>query len=489
MYRYLSVALTVLLVASAGAGRLVRLRGMDYEGALTLQAEGYKVAAGNLIEHWVDVMISDESEATMLTRYSDDVKVLPREFAELLPENSRDAGYYYSPGENWTFWCTLAEDHSDLADTPMTIGQSYEGRDIYMIKMTSGSGPPDKPALYYSSLIHAREPGGNSVLIDFATWLADNYNSDTRATFILDNAEVYFVPIANPDGYEYNMPGGGNQRKNMNWTNGDGIDLNRNWEHKWGYDDQGSSPDPYDETYRGTSPASEVETQEQRDFMNDVAPIAALHYHTYGGYLLYPWGYVNQPTPDQSTFESWAAHMTMYNGYEYGRAGQVLYPVNGEQCDYSYSDTLGSPSILAMTPEVADNGFWGGQNDTTLIEEFCEDCRWMNIIIAMNALEYVGVETPPSFEARPMLFVGAIAPNPVSTAMSFDVRAQVGTNVEATIFDLCGRKVANLDLGRVADAGVQAVNWSVPEDLSSGVYMLRVENGGDAVERRFTVLK
>ena len=57
-------------------------------------------------------------------------------------------------------------------------------------------------------------------------------------------------------------------RKNLRDNNGDGeitaddgVDLNRNFADKWGYDNEGSSPDPASETYRGTAPASEPETR------------------------------------------------------------------------------------------------------------------------------------------------------------------------------------------------------------------------------------
>ena len=489
MTKYLCIALLLTMAVSASADRLVRIAGIDSETPLQLLADGYDVTAGNIRQGWVDVYVEDESAASILTRYGSDVRVLPRERGELLPENSRDAGYYYSPEENWSFWCNLAISYPDLVDTPVSIGQSYENRDIYAITMTSSSGPADKPDLYFSALIHGREPGANSVVIDYAQWLADEYGSDTMATFILDNSVVHFVPVANPDAYEYNMPGGGNQRKNMNWTEADGIDLNRNWPYKWGYDDSGSSGYPGDQTYRGTAPASEPETQVQMDYIDDIAPLAAMNYHTYGGYLLYPWGYENIPTPDQATFESWAAQMTQYNGYEYGRAGQVLYPVNGEQNDYCYSDTAGSPSVMAMTPEVDDYNFWGSQNDSTKIAEFCEECRYMNIMICMFALDMVGIEGAESYTIEPSLFLGSIHPNPVPAgAMQFGVTAPAGQPVSLELYDMAGRRAA--DMGSVEGSGnPMSVFRAVPDDLPSGVYMLVAEGAGQVRQQRVTVLR
>lgn len=492
MTKLLCVSLALIMAASVSAKRLARITGIDSETPLRLVAEGYDVTAGNIREGWVDVYVEDETEMNVLTRYGSDVRMLPREWGELLPENSRDAGYFYDLEENWSFWCDLAVSYPDLADTPVIIGQSYENRDIYTITMTSSGGPADKPTLYFSALIHAREPSGNSILIDYAQWLADEYGSDTMATFILDNAEVHFLPIANPDGYQYNMPGGGYHRKNMNFSDpvpSDGIDLNRNWPYKWAYDDVGSSGNPYDATYRGESPASEDETQVQMDYIDDIAPIAAMNYHSYGGYLLYPWGYENIPTPDQTTFESWAAQMTQYNGYDYGRAGQILYTVNGEQNDYCYSDTAGSPSVIAMTPEVNNGGFWGGQNDSTLIEEFCEECRYMNIMISMFALDMVGIEGAEGYAIEPSLFLGSVHPNPVPAgAMQFGVTAPTGQPVSLELFDMAGRRAA--ELGTVQGSGSpMSVVRTVPEGLPSGVYMLVATGGEQVRQQRLTVLR
>ncbi|MFO7950538.1 MAG: M14 family zinc carboxypeptidase [Candidatus Fermentibacteraceae bacterium] len=492
MTKYLCIALLLIMAVSASADRLVRIAGIDSETPLRLLADGYDVTAGNIRQGWVDVYVEDESAASILTRYGSDVRVLPREWGELLPENSRDAGYFYDLEENWSFWCDLAVSHPDLADTPVVIGQSYENRDIYTITMTSSSGPADKPTLYFSALIHAREPSGNSVLIDYAQWLADEYGSDTMATFILDNAEVHFLPISNPDGYQENMPGGGMHRKNMNFSDpvpSSGIDLNRNWPYKWAYDDVGSSGDPYDETYRGESPASEPETQVQMDYIDDIAPLAAMNYHSYGGYLLYPWGYNNTPTPDQTTFEGWAAQMTQYNEYDYGRAGQILYVVNGEQNDYCYSDSAGSPSVIAMTPEINNGGFWGGQSDTTAIEEFCEECRYMNIMICMNALDMVGIEGAESYTIEPSLFLGSVHPNPVPAgALQFGVTAPAGQPVSLELYDMAGRRAA--DLGSVEGSGnPTSVYRAVPDGLPSGVYMLVAEGDGQVRQQRVTLLR
>ena len=477
----------IIFIPAVSADRLVRVHDVIPGTVQQLLCDGYDVANVNIRLGYADLMIPEREVDQLSLRFTD-YELLPREWGELLPENAKSVGYYYSPEENWLFWCTLAASYTDLVDTPVTIGQSYQSRDIYMIKMTSPAGSGYKPPIYFSSLIHGREPGSNSVLIDFAMWLTSNYDGgDTMAAWILDNTTVYFVPIANPDGYEYNMPNGGNQRKNMNWTEGDGVDLNRNWGYMWGYDDYGSSGNPWDQTYRGTEAFSEPETQVQRDFITAIQPIAAMNYHTYGGLLIYPWGYINSPTPDQSTFEAWGAAMTSYNGYEYGRAGEIIYMVNGEQNDWCYGGNS-MQGILAFTPEVDDNGFWGGQNDTTLIEEFCAECRYMNIWLCMTAPGYVGIGEDEGVSIEPILSLGAVYPNPVVSSAVFTLTAPGSTGVNVIVYDISGRVVYNIN-GEFL-SGENTVIWDVTDDIAAGVYILRAtDSNGFTASRRFTVLK
>ena len=77
---------------------------------------------------------------------------------------------------------------------------------------------------------------------------------------MLKDRELWFVIVANPDGYQYTFDVERLWRKNLRDNDGDGeitvadgVDPNRNFNEHWGYDDEGSSPDPTDETYRGPS--------------------------------------------------------------------------------------------------------------------------------------------------------------------------------------------------------------------------------------------
>lgn len=474
MSRVFLWALVLLLPAVMNADRLIRIPAQTDSDFSLVQSLGYEITSGSRTQGFVDIMVSDRYVDETMLRFAD-ARLLPLEWSQPVLDQSRNEfGYYYGPNENNAFWATLAAGN-DMVDTPVTYGTSFEGRSMYYVRMTNaGSGAP---AIMFDALIHGREPGGNSVVIDFAQWLSTEYGSDTMATFILDNAQIYFVPMVNIDAYYENLPSGGaDQRKNMNFTTpvaSDGIDLNRNWGYMWGYDDVGSSPSPYSATYRGSAAFSEPETQALRDLIEDLMPIGGFNYHTYGGYFLYPWGYNNQPTPDQALFQGWGAQMAGPIGYAYGRSGQILYNVNGEACDWEY----GQHGLYFITPEVDDNGFWGSQNDTTLIVTNNLECRSMNKLLCMNLLAMTGVSAETSTgveDIAPGLLIGE---NPVKSVLSYSVTGM--ENAAVSILDISGRTVAAPDNG----------TWVVPSGLVNGVYFLRADNGSASVTERFTVVR
>ncbi|HMP31616.1 MAG TPA: M14 family zinc carboxypeptidase, partial [Saprospiraceae bacterium] len=88
--------------------------------------------------------------------------------------------------------------------------------------------------------------------------------------------------------------GGGMWRKNA-YKNAAGtvvgVDLNRNYGYKWGYDNEGSSINPASETYRGPSAFSEPETQAMSSFVTDHNFKLCLNFHSHGNFLIHPWGH------------------------------------------------------------------------------------------------------------------------------------------------------------------------------------------------------
>jgi hypothetical protein len=200
-------------------------------------------------------------------------------------------------------------------------------------------------------------------------YLLEHYNTDANIHYLLDHVELYFIPCVNPDGYIYNQTtnpnGGGLWRKNRHNNNDGtyGIDINRNYGFQWGYDNQGSSPNTNSETYRGTSAFSEAETQMVRDFDEAHDFRIVLNYHTYGGDIVFPWGYQPVPMPDSAFYNKACVLLTSENRAIYGTGDiTVGYNTNGDADDWGYGEQVAKNKIFSMTPEVGAS-FWAPSSE------------------------------------------------------------------------------------------------------------------------------
>ena len=287
-------------------------------------------------------------------------------------------GYWTAAEVKMKLDALVANDAQDLVAAKIdTLGYSLQGRPIWGLRIKHAvAGTDTRPVVFYSALIHSREPEGMQAMFWFIDDLLGKYGADPMATWVLEQRQLYIVPIVNPDGYAvtesvYTSSAGtefGFWRKNLSDNDsdgvlddpGDGVDLNRNFGFKWGIDDFGSSPDPTTETYRGSSAFSEPETRAVRDAIIALQPATGFAFHTYSDLLLHPWGYTNDATPDLAAFREWGDLLSRDNGYLHGNSPAVLYTVNGEFNDWVYGDTLAKARGYTWTPEIgSDNdGFW-----------------------------------------------------------------------------------------------------------------------------------
>ena len=175
-----------------------------------------------------------------------------------------------------------AASHPRIAQLQV-IGQSVNGQDITAVRVTAHPNrvkPGKRPTTVYVGAQHAREWITPEMVRRLLDHVLDNYGTDRGITKLVNENELWFIPVANPDGYDFSFEDGQRlQRKNIRDNNGDGtftpgegVDLNRNSATRWGYDNEGSSPNPNSDTYRGPSPASEPETQALDNLFRRITP-------------------------------------------------------------------------------------------------------------------------------------------------------------------------------------------------------------------------
>lgn len=113
---------------------------------------------------------------------------------------------------SFSFWWIIINDFSnsqiidyieDLAKshgryvTPISIGKSYEGRDIVGVRFSTGGA--DKPILLLDAGIHAREWIAPTTALYAIHQLARNASN----IHYFKGIDIVIIPVLNPDGYEF----------------------------------------------------------------------------------------------------------------------------------------------------------------------------------------------------------------------------------------------------------------------------------------------
>jgi hypothetical protein len=325
-----------------------------------------------------------------------------------------------------------------------TIGRSIQKRPLLVMRLTNEMIHDDKPQVLFVATHHAREWVATEMAMRLIKYLTANYGIDARVTDLLDTVEVWIMPVGNPDGYQYTFTNERLWRKNLRDNDGDreitladGVDPNRNFDSHWGYDDEGSSPVPTDQTYRGTAPNSEPEVQALVDFVQDNDFKFILSYHTYLDLILYPWSWQWGTTSlDDPIFVAQAgtdANPAIYDsiadkGYNPGVAAD-LYITNGDFVDWAYYE-MGIPAQLV---ELTDGYDFRFPDDESMVQTVFEDNLEFALSYAESArdpahpVSPVGIttedvyHTPLAVSNGPDQIVEVLARKELSLTLHYDI--------------------------------------------------------------------
>ena len=239
--------------------------------------------------------------------------------------------------------------------------------DIWALKISDNVEiEEDEPNILYDGEHHAREPISMEMVMKIIYHIVNNYGSDTQITNDVNNKQIWFVPLINPNGHKLvwdqtNYWWRKNIRdNNQNGTiysgnttdNQDGVDPNRNYGFEWG--DVGTTDEWTGETYHGPNAFSEPNIQAMRDLVCAHNFVAAISYHSYSELVLFPLGYQNNTiAPDHDALEDLAVQMantipSLDGGHYTPQESWQLYPCMGTSDDYYY----GSRGIFAFTIEL-----------------------------------------------------------------------------------------------------------------------------------------
>jgi len=288
---------------------------------------------------------------------------------------------------------------------PITIGTTYQGRPIQGIEFSEDVNAKDdgKPTYFVVGNHHAREWPSSEMNMELMLYLADKYGDadaeGARVTRILQNVRIIVVPVLNVDGFvasrgesaaqatigaipdpedETGLNGlaepvllGGAfayRRKNCDGavTNANegvnaaarnapcyyqyGVDPNRNYGFDWG--GPGASTDPTTQTYRGTGPWSEPETQAVWRLSQSRPVTVLLTLHTVAALVLRSPGLkTNGLAPDETLLKELGDKIGSNTGYK-SQYGWQLYDTTGTTEDWNY----GAAGTMGYTIELGPSG-------------------------------------------------------------------------------------------------------------------------------------
>jgi hypothetical protein len=331
-----------------------------------------------------DYLIADvtEEELELIRQEGYEVQVLYRSTEEFLAAYGKplvyggEAGLFHSYAEVEQELHDMAAAYPEVAKV-YDIGDSHEGREIWALKISDNVEKDEKrePDILFLGGIHAREWIAVEPPMYLAHFLVENYDTDPQVKDLVDNGEIWIVPMVNPDGHQYSITVDRMWRKNRRYNGISGcygVDLNRNFGYKWG--EAGTSSNPCSDIYRGPSPFSEPEIQAIRDLGLEQRFNIAITYHSYGEIIYYPWAYTNNPAPDEPTLADLAGDMAVAISAVRGKDYEVSQcPLAAGSSDDWVYGLFGVPSFgiemdtTFLTPESEIIPVWEDQKPVCLL--------------------------------------------------------------------------------------------------------------------------
>lgn len=315
-------------------------------------------------------------------------------FAVVIPEAGPVPDYVY---RNFTTIIDILFDieanYPEIAKV-YDVGDSWETtqgiaeRDILAIKISDNVlVDEDEPEVLIMSLHHAREWVTSELVTELVTNMTSHYGVDDRISWLVDNREIWIIPVVNPDGLEFALEFDSTWRKNRRLISEGiyGVDLNRNYNGsengdplgEWG--GAGTSDNPSNYLYCGEYAFSEPETQAIRDLAYAHDFQIAFDIHSYSELVMWPWGYTTNKTTDDASLVSIGTQLAAINGYTADQS-VGLYPTTGDSLDWLY----GGADVYSILFEIGreyqptrEDEVWGiiNENIPALVQgiEFAGD--------------------------------------------------------------------------------------------------------------------
>lgn len=346
--------------------------------------------------------------------------------------NSSNSYVYYNYEKMIILFNDLKINYSSIMSL-QSISKTYEGRDLWMVKLSDNvSKDEEEPGILLLGAHHGNEKPSYEVLIYFIKYMVENYykentdddkdgliNEDNIDGFdndndglvdedpsedlvreILNNTQIFLVPMVNPDGVEFGLDG---SRKNRVPNHGPfgfkkevtsyGVNLNRNYGYDWIY--YYLFPFNYNllinmndksYNYRGSKPFSENETKAIKNFVETHKINISISYHTYSEIIFYPWYHTSIPTKDEDIFISIGENISKINKYRLLTGTNYIIPRFGGTLGTVENWLYGKFRIIAFTIELCKTRV---PTDPNVVIDTCLKNVGVDLYICERALNLI----------------------------------------------------------------------------------------------------
>jgi hypothetical protein len=419
-----------------------------------------------------------------------------------------------------------------------TLATTPNGHKLLAMRISGYAGSNKiKPAVLLTSSIHGDEPLGFVLLLRLIENLLSQYGRSAEITTLVDSAEIWINPLANPDGTFFTSDSTiyGATRFNANH-----VDLNRNF------------PDPV----KGEHPDSynwQTETVAMMNFMKSLNPVLSANFHGGSEVVNYPWDSFSQLHADDAWYRlisrqwvdtahaySFPGYMTaedngITNGYSWyvvfgGRQDYVNYYLHGREVtielsndkipdemsldnywNYNYRSLLhymeqintGISGIIIDSvtglPVKAMISIPGHDEDNSQVYSdstygyFCRLAEEGNYIIDISAGGYTSKQVPVKIEkgrlSRTNLKLSPLSqfliyPNPFSDVLRINI-PEPGKDLVLEFTDLSGRKVKHI-AKTISASGMQEIHT---DGLAPGMYVIEISYGNFKTSERILKIR
>ncbi len=303
----------------------------------------FEIIEKNKEGHVVYVLKEKEALFKKLAPFS---KILEEDVNDFLKTNKSLSDSYHSFPEVKEEIKKLAKKYPELTKI-VNYGKSKEGRPLFALKISDNADKDEnEPKIMFTAATHGDELITVEVLLGLIKKLLNSYETDKRLRGFIENSEIYFIPVVNPDGFS---------KKSRYSANG--TDPNRVY------------PWP-------KRPEVDIKVPcitHIMNFYNKMNFKGSIDFHAKGKMIMYPWGYTKERvlSSDYALFKKLTKSMARENRYKSGQISKIIYVAKGSSADYYYWKNNG----LALGVELTTSKYPRASRIPKVIKE-AEEMTW-----------------------------------------------------------------------------------------------------------------